>query len=166
MNKTVDELLAEAAIRDVQIRYCRAVDRMDFDLLRTCFHADATADYGFFKGGVEEFIAMARGGLTAYTSTTHFTGNQLVEVHGDSAWAEHYTVATHRCPADATGPVRDLVTTVRYVDRMERRDGDWRIAQRLLILDWWRTDPVTEIGSAPQVQLGKRDGVDASYSLR
>ena len=37
MKNTIDELLAEAAIRDVQMRYCRAVDRMDFDLLRTCF---------------------------------------------------------------------------------------------------------------------------------
>lgn len=166
MHKTVDDLLAEAAIRDVQIRYCRAVDRMDFDLLRTCFHSDATADYGFFQGGAEEFIAMARGGLTAYLGTSHFTGNQLVEVNGDSAWAEHYTVATHRCPADATGPLRDFVTAVRYVDRMERRAGDWRIVKRLLILDWWRNDPVADIGSAPQVQLAKRDGSDASYSLR
>ena len=164
MNKTIDELLAEAAIRDVQIRYCRAVDRMDFDLLRTCFHADAAADYGFFNGGVDEFVAMAREGLKAYAGTTHFTGNQLVKVRGDSAWAEHYTVATHRCPADESGPLRDLVTTVRYVDRMERRDGEWRIAKRVLILDWWRADPVSEIGAAPPVGRGKRDYSDASYS--
>lgn len=148
------------------MRYCRAVDRWDFELLRSCFHGDATADYGFFVGGVDDFIAMAQEGLKAYTNTTHFTGNQLVEVHGDSAWAEHYTVATHRCPADELGPTRDLVTAVRYVDRMERRAGDWRIAKRVLILDWWRTDPVSEIGSAPPVQHGKRNTSDASYSVR
>ena len=99
MQKTIDELLAEAAIREIHVRYCRAVDRMDFDLLRTCFHSDAVAEYGFFVGGVDEFVAMAKDSLTTYTGTTHFTGNQLVEVSGDSAWAEHYTSATHHYAA-------------------------------------------------------------------
>jgi hypothetical protein len=166
MKMMIDELLAEAAIRKVQIRYCRAVDRMDFDILRTCFHPDATADYGFFAGDVDEFIAMAKDGLKTFASTTHFTGNQLVEVNGDNAWAEHYTVATHRCPADEKGPVRDFVTSIRYIDRMEEREGDWRIAKRVLILDSWRVDPVLEFGSGPQVQHGRRDRSDASYSVR
>jgi hypothetical protein len=164
MKKSIDELLAEAAIREIQIRYCRACDRMDFDLLRTCFHADATADYGFFVGGIEGFIAMAKEGLKAYTGTTHVTGNQLVEVNGDVAWAEHYTLATHRYPADENGPVRDFVTSIRYVDRIERRDGDWRIASRVLILDWYRADPVAELGPHPDVQRGRRDRSDASYT--
>ena len=166
MKKTVEELVAEAAARELQIRYCRGVDRMDFDLLRSCFHADATADYGFFKGSIDDFVAMAKDSLKIYTHTTHFTGNQLVEVKGDSAWAEHYTVATHRCPADEQGPVRDFVTIVRYIDCVERRDDDWRIARRVLVLDSWRTDPVLDTGPGPQVQPGQRDVSDPSYSLR
>ena len=166
MQKTLDEALAEAAIRDVQIRYCRAVDRMDFDLLRSCFHPDAVAEYGFFKGGVEAFVEMAVRELAAYTGTVHFTGNQLVEVDGDVAWAEHYTTATHRCPADETGPLRDYVAIVRYVDRLERRDGDWRIARRVLILDHSRTDPVPELGPGPRSQGARRDRSDPSYGVR
>ena len=165
MNKTIDDLLAEATIRDIQIRYCRAVDRMDFDLLRACFHPDATTDYGFFACGVDEFVALAQEALKAYLGTTHFTGNQLVEVDGDSAWAEHYTVATHRCPAEDIIPIHDFVTAVRYIDRMERREGEWRIARRVLILDWWRKDPVEDFGDGPGVQPGKRDRSDASYSI-
>jgi hypothetical protein len=166
LRKTLDELLAEAAIRDLQIRYCRAVDRLDWDLLRTCFHPDATLDFGFFGGDLETFIAQGRDGLKAYEKTTHITGNQLVEVDGDAAWAEHYTVATHRCPADGSGPVRDFVTTVRYVDDVRRRDGDWRILRRTLILDWWRSDPVVDAGPGPDVQPGRRDREDASYAGR
>jgi hypothetical protein len=160
---TTDEMLAEAAIRKLQARYCRAVDRLDFDLLRTCFHPDATTDFGFYVGGVDGFIAQAQEGLQSFTNTIHFTGNQLVEVNGDGAWAEHYTVATHRCPADETGPVRDFVTNVRYVDRVERRDGEWRIAKRTCVLDSWRNDPVTDVGPGPAVQAGKRDRNDVSY---
>ena len=166
MPKTIDDLLAEAAIKDIQIRYCRACDRMDFDLLRSCFHPDATTDYGFFGGGVDAFIESAKQGLPSYVCTTHNTGNQLVEVNGNTAWAEHYTVATHRCAADAMGPVRDFITAVRYIDRLERRDGEWRIARRVLILDWMRSDPVIEIEPRPNVQSGRRDRNDASYALR
>lgn len=166
MQKTLEELLAEAAIRDVQIRYCRAVDRMDFDLLRSCFHPDATAEYGFFQGGVDAFVEMAGRELQAYTGTVHFTGNQLVEVDGDSAWAEHYTTASHRCPADEAGPLRDYVAIVRYVDRMERRNGDWRIARRILVLDSSRTDPVPDGGPGPRSQGARRDRLDPSYGLR
>ncbi|WP_083891392.1 hypothetical protein [Cyanobium gracile] len=52
-----------------------------------------------------------------------------------TAWAEHYAFASHRSPADAQGPLRDLITAVRYVDRIEQRQGTWRIAARKLILD-------------------------------
>jgi hypothetical protein len=161
--KTVEEMLAEAAIREIQMRYCRACDRMDFELLRNCFHPDASLDYGFFAGGVDAFIDMGREGLLTYEKTTHVTGNQLVEVTGDRAWAEHYTLATHRCPANETSPLRDFITSIRYVDDVQRRDGEWRIARRVLILDWVRTEPVVEFGPWPQVQAGKRDRTDASY---
>lgn len=165
MKKTVDELLAEAAIRDVQMRYCRACDRMDFDLLRACFHPDATTDYGFSSGTLDEFIAMAQAALPSYLITTHNTGNQNVVVNGQTALAEHYTVASHRIAADEHGPLRDFITSVRYVDRMECRDGDWRIARRVLILDWTRTDPVADAGPDPEVPRGLRDRGDLSYTL-
>ncbi len=166
MRKTVELMLAEAAIKDLQIRYCRGCDRMDFELLRSCFHPDATTNYGYFGGSVDEFIAGAQAGLPNYVGTTHNTGNQIVEVDGDVAWAEHYTVATHRVAADEIGPERDFITSVRYIDRLECRDGDWRIARRELILDWFRSDPVTLIEPRPDVQPGRRDASDASYVAR
>lgn len=164
MKKTIEDVLAEAAIKDIQMRYCRACDRMDFELLRSCFHPDATTEY-FGTADVDGFIEMGRQALPGFVKTTHNTGNQNVEVKGDAAWAEHYTVATHRLAADETGPERDFITSVRYVDRLECRDGDWRISKRVLILDWTRVDPVGDIGDEPAVQTGRRDRSDASYGL-
>ena len=163
MRKTIENLLAEAAIRDVQMRYCRGCDRMDFELLRACFHADATTDYGFFGGTVDLFIASAQAQLPAFLVTTHNTGNQNVEVSGDAAWAEHYTVATHRLAADEHGPLRDFITAVRYIDRMECRSGDWRIAHRKLVLDWTRMDPVPPAPPDPDVPRAQRGTSDISY---
>ena len=166
MKKTIEEVVAEATIKDIQIRYCRACDRVDMELLRTCFHPDATTEYGFARGGVDEFIAQAEQMLPHFVATTHNTGNQIVEVSGDTAWAEHYTVATHRIAADELGPERDFVTAVRYVDRLECREGDWRIARRVLVLDWMRSDPVVTNEPRPEVQAGRRDRGDASYTVR
>jgi hypothetical protein len=41
MAKTIEDVVAEAEIRDVHLRYCRANDRRDAELMRGCFHPDA-----------------------------------------------------------------------------------------------------------------------------
>src|ERR1700759_1112968 len=99
MPKTVDDLLAEAEIKDVHIRYCRANDRRDEALMRSCFHPDAVIEL-HEPLGVEAFIALGRQILGQFTVTWHNTGNQLVEVEGEVAWAEHYTTSSHRIAAD------------------------------------------------------------------
>ena len=54
----------------------------------------------------------------------------------------------------------DLVTG-RYVDRFERRDGDWRIAVRLVVVEW-RLE--AEGASMPPLSaLAARDPSDVSY---
>ncbi|MDB5726675.1 MAG: lumazine-binding family protein [Novosphingobium sp.] len=163
MRKTIEQLLAEAAIKDVQIGYCRGADRMDLELMRSCFHSDAKAVF-FGEIDVEAFLAMAQQMLPNYTVTTHNTGNQLVQVDGDTAFAEHYTIATHRIAADSEGPERDFVTAVRYADRFDCREGDWRISRRVLIVDWVRTDPVLP-GPGPKALMGQRGRGDPSYSV-
>ena len=93
---TVDELLDQQAVRDVLIRYTRGIDRMDPDLVRSCYHPDAYDDHGAFQGGTEEFVAWFQQALSFFERTMHFVGNQLVEVDGDIAHAESYCVAYHR----------------------------------------------------------------------
>jgi len=160
MARTIEELLDEAAIKELQVRYCRAADRVDDVALRACFHPDATADYGEGLWNLDQYMEHATGMMAKFISTTHNTGNQLVEVDGDAAWAEHYTVATHRWQ-ESDGELRDLIASVRYVDRMERRGGEWRIARRVMVLDWHRTDTV--VGVSATAARGRRDRSDPSY---
>jgi len=165
MPRTIDDLLAEAAIKDVHIRYCRANDRRDEELMRSCFHPDAVIEL-HEKLNVDAFIALGRKMLSQYTVTWHNTGNQLVEVDGDAAWAEHYTISSHRIAADENGPERDFVASGRYVDRMERRDGEWRIARRIMLLDFTRTDPVAPGAPGLGGRAGARDRSDPSYAMK
>jgi hypothetical protein len=175
MARSASDLWAEAAIMDVQKRYCRGVDRLDFAMVRDCFHPDAELDYGFFDGDVDGFIKIAEDGLATYSATTHFIGNQLVELDGDAdsngAWAEHYVVAYHRCPADGATPEHDFICNFRYVDRMEWRpgkggEGEWRIARRVLLVDSWRRVPLPDLGPGPGQKPGKRDRSDLSYAAK
>ena len=164
MEESLQRLLDEAAIKKVHIRYCRGIDRMDWDLVRSCYHPDAIDDHGEYVGGIDEFIEYCKAGTPNFVSTTHMTGNQLVEVDGDSAWAEHYARAYHRVAAGPDGQAKDLVCNARYVDRYERRNGEWRIAKRLVIVDTERVDPVRETWTDPSQLRGRRDKTDPSYS--
>ena len=165
MAKTIDDLLAEAEIKDVHIRYCRANDRRDEELMRSCFHPDAVIEL-HMELDVEAFIALGREMLGRYQVTWHNTGNQLVEVKGEAAWAEHYTISSHRMAADEGGAERDWIAHGRYIDRMERREGAWRIARRKMVVDYTRMDPVgvgePGLGSGG----GARDRTDPSYAMQ
>jgi hypothetical protein len=166
MAKTIDELLAEAEIKDLHVRFCRANDRLDAELMRSLFHPDAQIDL-HKTYDVEGFIAFGRKVLANYTLTWHNTGNQLVEVDGDAAWAENYTISSHRIPASDDGPERDMVAYGRYIDRVERRDGQWRFARRSMLVDYTRTDPVVPSGPMGYgTPTGARDRSDVSYQLR
>ena len=93
----LETLIAKQEITDVVYRYARGIDRLDFELVRSCYHPDAYDDHGAFKGSVDEFIEMCEGFLPRWTATMHFMGNVLVdEIDGDSARAETYAVAYHR----------------------------------------------------------------------
>ncbi|MFT7650624.1 MAG: hypothetical protein ACI8Y4_005398 [Candidatus Poriferisodalaceae bacterium] len=160
MALTLDDLLARQEIADVILRYARGIDRLDFDLVRSCYHPDAYDDHGSFKGDVEAFIEMCSAFLPTWTATQHFMGNMLIEVDGDVARAETYAVAYHhRDNDDGTG--KDDVFGIRYVDRFERREGDWKIGHRVVATEWRRVDPVLKTAKRDQVGVwGRRDGND------
>ena len=157
-------------IRQVIYQYCRGIDRRQFDIVRRCYHDDGTDDHGNYRGGVDGFIDYATKELAIWETTTHFIGNVLIEPVGDQARAESYAVATHRLAARGDRPARDFVAAVRYVDDFERRDGEWRIATRVCLVEWTRTDPVEAKGwtrpdSYPQPRPDRQDPVFAE-SLR
>ena len=73
---------------------------------------------------------------------THTTTNVLIAVDGDIAQAESHILAFARMKKD--GEKFDTLTLARVVDRMERRDGVWRIAARRLAWEWNHEMPMAE----------------------
>lgn len=159
----IASLRAEAAIRSVVLRYCRAVDRRDFDLLRDCYHPDATDEHGSFTGTVDEYVEWVRPLLAKYTMTMHFVGNLLVELdRPDRARAETYGIAVHR--GDPVDPTANLTTGFRFIDRFERRSDDWRIARRVATTEWSRVDDAASWWQPPtSFRRGRHDHDDPVY---
>lgn len=162
---TLEELLDRQQIADVIHRYARGIDRLDLELVRSCYHPDAYDDHGALQGNVDEFLAGAADFLPRWTATQHFMGNMLIELDGERARAETYAVAYHR-REDAEGNGRDDVMGIRYVDRFEKRHGEWRIAHRVIAMEWRRVDPVAGARGRGKVGTwGRRDRDDVLYRI-
>ena len=165
MADPVGDLVDRQAIADVVLRYCRGIDRLDLDLVRSCYHADATDEHGTFLGTRDEYVDWVAGVLTRFTGTMHVVANQLIEVHGDDAHSETYGVAYHwGDPPDDHR--RNFTTGFRYVDRFARRDGEWRIARRVAVREWTQVVPAEQqlvIPPERDGRRGRRDRDDAVY---
>jgi len=155
-------LQAEAEIRRVIARYCRAVDRMDEELLRSCYHDDAHDEHGSFSGTVDQYVAWVWRLLGRYEMTMHLVANQLVELEtARSARVETYGTAVHR---GASGEPRlNLVTGFRFVDRFERR-SEWRILRRVAVTEWSVQVPAGAWWPVPEsLRRGARGRSDPAY---
>jgi hypothetical protein len=139
------ELLDILAVREVILRFCLAVDRGDWDLVAACFTPDSTASFSGveFGPGPQPMVDAFRSGAgsTDILSSTHFLGNIFVELDGDSARAESYTIGylATRTSDGAALRMRGL----RYRDLLRRGDDGWAIVNRVLTADWERLGPVS-----------------------
>ena len=134
----VNELWDREQIRQCLHRYSRGVDRFDREMILSAFHPDCLDEHGKFVGLPEEFVDWALGQHgAAHLSHQHCLLNHSCELDGDTAHAETYFmfVCMNR---KGTKPV--TMGGGRYVDRLEKRDGAWRIAARVTLRDWALTD--------------------------
>jgi len=162
------ELLAEREISRVIHNYAHAADRGDVSMMTGCFWPDATLDLGVFKGPVDSFLQGVRAGAADSTRISrHLIGNVLIEVDLDTgvARAETYCSGGARM-LDTTGGLVDRIAHVRYVDRFDRRSGEWRIGRRVVAFDWASATPVEgESIVQPGFLLGTRGPDDIWYRI-
>lgn len=165
MDPRLQALLDKQEIEEVVLRYCRGIDRRDFDLVRSCYHSGAQDHHGSFEGTVDEFVTWVDGLTSRYRWTTHLVGNVLIDLADDGVAAcETYGVSLHR--SDDPRPFMSVATGFRYVDRFERRDGAWRIADRTAIGEWTIPIPQDAWWEIPEDHLSsRRDGTDVIQRL-
>jgi 3-phenylpropionate/cinnamic acid dioxygenase small subunit len=152
------ELLARQQIQDCILRYARGVDRLDRDLVLSVYHDDAIDYHGPVNGTREDFADWYWARQPQFEGVQHFIGNQTIEIDGDTAHAETYFIGLMR----PVGKDSALFACGRYLDKLERRDGDWRVAMRVCVRES-RFEVATEENPLPQHNLSRRDSLDPSY---
>ena len=129
-------IVARENIRDCLARLARGEDRRDAALISGCFWSDAAVEFGIFAGTFDAYLAWVTPGAPSIPVTLHTLGQSLIELSGDTAAVETHVSAYHRI--DFGEAEHDVFLGGRYLDRMERRGGQWRIAHRTMLYDWMK----------------------------
>ena len=136
-----------AAVEEVLINYALGVDRQDWAGVASCFAPDARADYGYVaRGPASQVIATLQQIMPQFETTLHMLSNFSINLQGDHADTMTYCLAHHRLRATGEAPRQLLVVGVRYEDKLTRTDGQWRITDRVVHMDWQSQYPVTVPG--------------------
>lgn len=160
----LETLLDRQDILDALTRFSRGMDRFDRELFLSAFHPDATIAAGDFVGGPIELYEWATAMHAAgQYATQHNLLNLTVEIDGDTAHSELYYLFVGRNRDDT-----NWIAGGRYIDRLTRSDGQWRIALRTTVIEWSGLVPTLPIPFAdvPGIELNgtsSRSTDDPSY---
>jgi SnoaL-like domain len=160
MAEHVRVIMDRQAIVDCLHRYSRGLDRHDQEILRSVYHDDALDHHGDFTGPPDQFVPWADQLLASeWDGHTHFLDVNHVEIDGDAAHSECYVFfAQRRRDGDGVD-----IGGGRYLDRLERREGEWRVVARELVIEWQGRAELTWFGGGSEYPSGKWDRTDRSY---
>jgi hypothetical protein len=140
----LEQLLDREAIRSVLYRYCRAIDRRDAPLLESVYWDGANEWHGGYRGSAAGFRELAMQGPGSFEVMRHSLGTINIDLDGDVAYSEAYFVASGVLRERRDGERMLRVHEGRYLDKFERRRGEWRITRRTVVKDFIDLRPLTE----------------------
>jgi hypothetical protein len=162
-------LLDRQEILDCIHRYARGMDRHDAAMIASAYHPDAYDDHGPFRANIAEFIAHVNGSDTdegvhaaGFVTHQHLVTNHVVDIDGDEAHSEtHYLFI-----GEQRHPSAIVLAAGRYIDRFERRHGQWKIAARRVVMECSThlPDPIDMmVGQVALFTRGTWDRSDVSW---
>ncbi|WP_238012169.1 nuclear transport factor 2 family protein [Dactylosporangium sp. AC04546] len=160
----VERLADRLAIHECLYRYARSVDRLDYEGIAACYFDDAIDTHGSYTGTAVGLVEDIRSRHQVIDSAQHFVTNVIIEFDGDNlAFVESYCIAFLRMrPEDGQARQAERVSRCRYVDRFERRDGRWAIADRVVVFDESLQVDVQDLSPEDWV-MSRRDRSDPVY---
>lgn len=164
LQRKVDYLLDRSQILDCVCRYARGVDRHDEELLVSAYHRDGIDVHGNTVNDMARFAEWANAlHDSRFQRHVHCITTHSCEIGGNSAHAESYVLF-------------GLLTTDgnsvwfgcgRYIDRLEKRADEWRIALRKTTIEWMVSTDTSPMRTDYFLQQGYPAGVanrsDVSY---
>jgi hypothetical protein len=169
MEARLDELESREAIRKLVTQYGHAIDLGDKNLMRQVFHEDSKHNHsGVFEGKSWDLVNFGVDAILNFRTTMHFLSNIAIDINGNSAVCESYALVYHEMGTDLPPPefaqkFRAWSNEVwwvglRYMDRLERREGVWKIIERIAVHDFEKIDPAAGRGFKKNVSDVPRIG--------
>jgi len=130
----------QLAIAALAQNWALARDTGDWEKLRATAHPGATMTATWFDGSFDGFIEACQASWRKGSRSQHFLGGTSADVNGERALAQTRMSILVRSTLD--GVEVDAACYGRFFDRVEKREGAWRIARRSVIYEKDRLDPV------------------------
>ncbi|MFS0849907.1 nuclear transport factor 2 family protein [Novosphingobium panipatense] len=127
LEATVAYLKDRQDILDCIVRECRARDRQDAAQIASCWWEDGVDEHGAVVTVAPDYPERANAGHRgAFQATSHNITNHLCEIDGTVANCETYVVGGLFWKDSQ----KTSIAFGRYLDRLEKRGGEWRIVVR------------------------------------
>lgn len=117
-----------------------ARDQGRWDDLAAIFHPGGEIAVSWFRGPYPEFVAHCQRNFGRGSVAKHLLWPARVAVNDARATAETSVAILVRQTIE--GVEVDLTSNGRFLDRLERRDGVWRMIERAALYEKDRLDPV------------------------
>jgi SnoaL-like protein len=118
-----------------------ARDQGLWEHLAETFHPDGTISVTWFSGPFTQFIeASKRMHQPRSPRTKHLIGTPHLRINGRRALSEASVQIIGRFAVN--GVAADNICYARFFDKVEKRDGRWRVLERVAIYEKDRLDPV------------------------
>jgi len=169
----VADMATYQAIWENELEYTRGLDRHDEALERAVFWPDAAISYGNLVE-YEELAAWANASHANSAGHQHHVTGLTLDVNDAVAHEEGYIFYSSDLVRDKSKDTAGLPTpgrvaagsfatfgTGRYVNRYERRNGDWRMIVHEYVHDVSLRLPVVDL--CAEACLGRWDSSDISY---
>lgn len=147
LKATVQHLKDRQDILDCIVRESRGRDRHDAELTASCYWPEGADEHGPVPFPLKDYPEIAnKGHAAAFAANQHNLANHSCEIDGDTAYCETYVVGGL---LSLDGETCKLACG-RYMDQLERRNGEWRILWRRSTVEmvaegdatWLQSDPV------------------------
>jgi SnoaL-like protein len=159
----VQYLEDRTAVLDCVMNQARGHDRHDAELMASVYFEDGVDEHGPTVKHGPKYGDWANEVHTAvFEDHLHNITTHTCQIDGDVAHAESYVMGAMRAKG---GKIVSLMGG-RYLDRLERRDGVWKIALRRCTIEWMMHGDSSILGKGAVAGFikGKWDRTDPSYT--
>jgi SnoaL-like domain len=164
LQRDVRHLMDRSQILDCIARHSRTQDRHDIEGLTSAYHQDGHDEHGNVVNEAKNYAAWVNALHDAtFKIHSHNLTTHSCEIQGDTAHCDTYVLF------GLLGLDEKAVWfgSGRYIDRLERREGVWKIALRRTIVEWMFTADAsptkTEYYLEQGYPAGTHDKSDLSY---